>query len=95
MAINEVRGANDFKLIHAQGKTCVENPVIDELFDVPFDNTIKIRRIVEMRMWEEIETKVGDEYRYSYQRIWSTKLVNSSHYNNQQYQNPTVFPFES
>jgi hypothetical protein len=69
VAINEVRGANDFKLIHAQGKTCVENPVIDELFDVPFDNTIKIRRIVEMRMWEETWAEAFERKQLSVESI--------------------------
>ena len=48
VAINELRKANNFKLVHAKGRAITHSKLEDERFELGFEDTVKLRRKVEM-----------------------------------------------
>ena len=94
IAINEVRGANDLKLIHATGKTVTHTPLSDESFGIHLDQTIKLKRTVEMEQWVEVQHERDNGHiDFSYRKEWSENLLDSSQFREKNmHTNPTEFP---
>ena len=89
------------KLVHLSGQAKSEETLQDVEFGLS-THAIQLRRHVEMFQWEEkqeehSEKQLGGservETRYSYQKTWLGQLINSSHFNQAQYQNPRSMPF--
>lgn len=92
---------NEDKLVHLQGDATTQDYLIDTDFNISY-NAIKLKRIVEMYQWVEIEEKEtitrGDETEtkitYRYEKQWSDKEINSSNFNTSGYYNPS-FKYKS
>lgn len=103
VASDTVASANDGKLVHMTGKAVTDAVLKDDLFGVA-DQAIKLRRAVEMYQWKETvrtETrkKVGGgkvrTKHYSYSRVWSDDVINSSRFKQAGHENPGRMPFDS
>jgi hypothetical protein len=99
------------KLIHVTGPLSTTDTLMDPIFGVGFDenstdSALKLSRDVEMYQWressttEKIKTSTGGtrtETTYSYNKVWSSSLISSASFKNQQQleerYNPSVFPF--
>lgn len=58
-------------------------------------DSIKLIRSVEMFQWEESSDSDGGSDAYTYAKVWSDVLIDSSDFNNRYYDNPTVMLYES
>jgi|GEM_PF-230440 len=91
-------------LIHINGKADTTDILKDDLFGVK-ENALKIRRTVKMYQWEEntssrSEKSIGGgkktEKTYSYNKVWSADLINSTNFKQSlEYPNPTTMPVKS
>ena len=99
MPINEVRKANNFKLIHARGTAVTQGKLEDERFELGFENVVKLRRKVEMLQWFEVEKtdEAIDEAstRYKYEKRWSQSHNESEGFFDDTYKNPPSMPIET
>lgn len=101
---NKVDHKNNDALVHIHGQTSTNEELNDIVFGVKV-NAIKLRRNVQMYQWiesteEENKKKFGiipsKAKNYTYNKIWSEKLIDSSKFNNpEEYKNPTFMPFHS
>lgn len=95
---------NDNRLIHFTAE--ISSPganLTDPVFDI-VSTDLKLQRATEMYQWEESKTteernKVGGGTetitRYSYQKTWSSSLIDSSSFReSRNHENPSFFPFE-
>jgi hypothetical protein len=51
--IDNVEDCNNYKLVHASGRCSTKEKVSDERFNIIKDDTIKIKRVVEVFQWVE------------------------------------------
>ncbi len=104
VSIESVDQLNDGKLVHLIGKAETDAILSDPIFAVS-ENAIHLRRQVEMFQWQEnvksdTKNKVGGGTEttktYSYEKVWSSKLINSSEFKKaQEPPNPEAIPFSS
>ncbi len=95
---------NDNKVIYFTGDMTVAEPLQDSLLGIS-TKAIKLERNVKMYQWEEDvqekkEKQLGGSERhvrtYSYHRIWSSKLIDSSAFKETEgHINPTIMPISS
>ena len=72
---------NEGKLIATKGKLLNQETMNDETFKVSI-KTPKLVRTVEVYQWEEEEnTDENDNKTYSYNKVWSSSLIDSSKFN--------------
>ena len=94
---------NDGKLIHVAGpiSDVSEITLEDEAFAVSVKGSVKLKRLVEMLQWKEIQTKrrkkvskkdTKDTTRFSYIQVWSDKYINSKQFQDPSYRNPPFLP---
>ena len=74
---------DNFKLIHSSGTTKTDEPTQDERFSVSINDSMKVKRLVEMYQWieEQQDNGEGEETTYNYTQEWSSSHINSSDYN--------------
>ena len=85
---------NEGKLIATNGKLLNEETMNDETFKVSL-KTPKLVRTVEVYQWEEEEnTDENDNKTYSYNKVWSSSLIDSSKFNKSGHDNPTVKQYQ-
>ena len=98
-----VNPGNEGKLIHISGPAKPGGPVTDSEFGVSQD-ALRLKRSVEMYQWrEKRETQTtknlgGSETTkttYSYEKVWSDRLINSTAFHRPSYGNPAAMPFVS
>lgn len=99
-----INSQNNLKVVYLNGLATTKDQLKDSLLDVSV-NAINLNRQVEMYQWEEkTETKTesqmgGSEKQtktYSYNKIWSSSLINSAQFKNPQgHQNPESMPIQS
>jgi len=94
---------NEGKLIHVCGEAVTNDVLNEDFFGVSL-NALKLSRVVEAYQWEEeSETKTertsgGGEKKtttYSYRKVWSSELIDSSRFKESGHDNPTGLPVES
>ncbi|CAB9515392.1 Transmembrane protein 43 [Seminavis robusta] len=85
----------DRELVHVKGKLLSESMVYDNLFGIRVRG-LKLERSVEMLQWVESERegKEGESKKYSYSKEWRSKVVDSSKFHQQGYNNPHWMRFE-
>jgi hypothetical protein len=98
IAEDRVDPANEGKLVHLTGMTATKDILEDGEFGIAA-NAIKLKRTVQMYQWKENKSteerkKLGggttSETTYSYQKVWSDNIIDSSHFKRpQEYVNPT------
>lgn len=95
---------NNLKAIYLSGLATTKDTLTDTVLGIN-ENAISLTRKVEMYQWKEtIETKTekqlgGSEKQiktYSYNKIWSASLIDSSKFKDQEgHQNPATMPLSS
>jgi hypothetical protein len=58
---NDPQEDNMYKLIHVRGETSTQSQTADEMFGLVYDDTLKIKRTVEVFQWIEKVTSNGEE----------------------------------
>ena len=89
--------ANNFKLVHLQGKTVNETEIVDNEFGVSVENSYRLKRVVEVYQWHETVRTENDKKKYEYSKGWYSHPIDSSHFHDQSgHQNPsTSWPVRS
>jgi hypothetical protein len=93
---DSIEPGNEGKLVHFEGNATGEK-LTDPLFNASGD-AIHLMRVVEMYQWKETE-KVGTQTNnigggqtsrktYTYDKVWSRGLIDSSNFNKKEYVNP-------
>lgn len=95
---------NNLKVVYLNGLATTKNTLSDPMFDISV-TAIALFRNVEMYQWKEtVETKkesqIGGSEKeiktYSYNKIWSEKLIDSSNFKTpKEHQNPSAMPIHS
>ena len=79
---------NDGKLIATNGKLLNEEILVDETFNVRVKTPL-MKRIVEIYQWEEDSSTDDDgNTTYSYDKKWSSDIIDSGDFHNKKYENP-------
>ena len=88
---------NDGKLVATKGKINIDEAT--ELKDDTFGinvKAVKMKRTVEMYQWQETcTTDDNDKTTCTYEKVWESKLLDSSDYKESGHTNPTDMPYES
>lgn len=101
---DEIDTANDGKLIHLTGQATTDETLTDQQFAISVPKALRLRRSVEMYQWQQDEKKEkrkklggGEETvtTYTYQKVWSSSLIDSSEFKEEAHDNPTGMPFEA
>ena len=93
---DKVEAKNDGKLIATKGK--IDSDSLDELKDDTFKisvKAVKMRRNVEMYQWKEECTEENEKTKCTYEKVWDSKLLDSSEYKESGHENPTSMLYES
>lgn len=90
----KINESNEGKLIATNGKIINEKEMYDETFDVNVKSPL-LKRIVEVYQWEEESKTENDVTTYSYKKVWSSNLIDSSNFNDKNYINPTTKPYNN
>ena len=96
------------KLVLIHGNASTTNILVDTIFNQKIDNSLSLKRKVEMYQWEETKHKhshttgSGKHKRthttttYSYDKRWREYLINSSHFHKKsEHENPKVMYHQS
>lgn len=92
----QVNAENDNKLVHLSGFADTNETLVDKEFGVS-ENALKLRREVQLYQWQENksskkEKKLGGGEKtvttYSYEKVWSDSLIDSSMFHKPGYDNP-------
>jgi len=85
---------NDGKLVATNGKLINEAELVDETFNVKVKTPL-MKRIVEVYQWEEDSSTDDDgNTTYSYDKKWSSDIIDSSDFHNKKYENPKTKLYE-
>ena len=105
VSVSEIDPANNGKLVHASGLVTSQELLKDPIFGQEENGALMLTRHVEMFQWREKtstekEKEIGGSEktitRYSYDKTWSTQLVDSSQFKRPEgHNNPTTMPFSS
>ena len=98
-----VEKANEGKLVHVSGLATSKETLADPRFEtISVTNSLKLERRVEMYQWKETEhTETQSGYqggsshrytKYSYDKKWSSKLIDSSQFHESGHDNPRSMP---
>ena len=86
---------NEGKVVCVSGKLQIlSGEVKDTTFSLSL-NTTQIYRKVEMYQWEEEEKNSDDRTEYTYKKVWSEKIIDSSKFYDASYQNPYTMRYTS
>jgi hypothetical protein len=95
---------NDGKLVHLTGRATTASVLSDRSFGVN-ESALKLKRVVEMYQWKEVKktetiNNIGGsqtkQTTYSYHKVWSSSLVNSSRFGQPQgHENPAKLPYDN
>ena len=91
---------HNYELVHADGEVSTDKPAIDERFNVVKENTVKIRRTVQVLQWvENSEQRENQEPRYFYEKEWLEHIVNQNTFREPQQcfgpSNPVTWPCDN
>ncbi len=99
-----INNQNNLKVVYFSSLATTNDKLVDSLLGITV-TAINLHRKVEMYQWQEkIETKTekqigGSEKQirtYTYNKIWSDHLINSSQFHDQDgHQNPSTMPIQS
>ncbi len=102
-SVESVDPNQDGELVHISGQLETNDLLQDETFGISFTG-IKLKRTAEMYQWSEsadssTKTKIGGgtetTTEYSYSKVWSANLNDSSSFNDQGYDNPAGMRYET
>jgi hypothetical protein len=83
ISVEDPNEENNFELVHAKGLVSTSAPVVDSVFALEQENTIKIQRIVEVYQWRETKhtRKIDsdeEEITYKHSKEWSSTKINQN-----------------
>ena len=91
---DKVDPQNEGKLIATNGKVTNEQELSDSLFNITVKTPL-LKRVVEVYQWEEnSETDSDGDTTYTYKKVWSDNLIDSSSFNKSGYTNPTTKEYD-
>ena len=86
---------NEGKLVATNGAVVLSGEAVDSVFGIKF-NTAHLVRTVEMFQWkEESHTDDNDKTTYSYKKVWSSSLIDSSEFKEGGHSNPANMTYKS
>ena len=94
---DKVDSKNEGKLIATKGKLNIDSSseLKDDIFGISV-SAVKMKRNVEMYQWEEnCKTDENDKTTCTYDKVWESKLLDSSEYSQSGHSNPTSMLYES
>lgn len=100
---DKIQAANEGKLVHVSGMLATDDTLTDSQFGITLKG-IKLSRKVEMFQWKEksstkSEKQLGGSVKkttvYTYEKGWSSSVIDSSGFKEAGHNNPGAFPFES
>ena len=100
---DKVLPENEGKLIHVSGMLTTNDTLADAVFGISIKG-IRLERSVEMYQWKEksstkSEKQLGGSVKkttvYTYEKGWSSSVIDSSEFKEAGHTNPGAFPFES
>ena len=100
---DKILPANEGKLVHVSGMLATDDTLTDSQFGITLKG-IKLNRKVEMFQWKEktstkSEKQLGGSVKkttvYTYEKGWSSSVIDSSGFKEAGHNNPGAFPFES
>ena len=103
VSADKIQPENEGKLVHVSGKLTVGDTLTDPLTGISIKG-VRLERHVEMFQWKEhssskSEKKLGGGVKkttvYTYEKGWSSSLIDSTEFKEQGHNNPAAFPFES
>ena len=71
---------HNFELVHTTGLLETKIQVGDSDIDYFKDNTVKLRRDVEVYQWFETEVTEGEQKIYSHDKKWTNQKINQSQF---------------
>ncbi|MDI9819545.1 MULTISPECIES: TMEM43 family protein [unclassified Legionella] len=98
-----VNPQNDLRVVYLTGVATTQDHLVDQLLGLSV-NAISLIRKVEMYQWKEeaksrTEPQMGGSEKqvtsYSYKKVWSTTLIDSSSFNQPAHENPAAMPAQS
>ncbi len=98
VAADSISEVNEGAVVHVTGKAETSSVLKDPLFEVEA-NAIRLRRIVEMYQWQEnVRAKTTKNTggssdtvtEYSYEKVWSERVIDSSEFKESGHENPKV-----
>ena len=85
---NAINPANEGKLIATHGPVINEQELKDETFGITVKTPL-LKRIVEVYQWKEVEHQDEDDNTtYTYEKVWSSDLIDSDGFNESGHTNP-------
>ena len=90
---DKIDSANEGKLVATSGKLINEQELTDTVFNVTVKTPL-LRRNVEIYQWEEESHEEDDNTTYTYKKVWSSDLIDSSNFNKKGYDNPTTKQYD-
>ena len=91
---DSVNSKNEGKLIATSGKLINEKELTDSKFGVTIKTPVMIR-YVEMYQWKEnSHTDDNDNTTYTYEKVWSNDIIDSSEFHESNHHNPTQKLYE-
>ena len=100
---DKIQPSNEGKLVHVSGMLTTDDTLADSQFGITLKG-IKLTRKVEMFQWKEktstkSEKQLGGSVKkttvYTYEKDWSSSVIDSSRFKEAGHNNPGAFPFES
>lgn len=77
-------------VVHLTGYADTDETLSDMDFNITLPKTILLRRSVEIYQWEERSEEREDTTYYTYRKVWSNRLIDSSDFMEEGHDNPTV-----
>lgn len=95
-SVSPINKANDGTLVALNGKLSYENEYLyDSVFGVySGKKTYKMKRLVEMYQWKE-ENGSDNNDKHRYKKVWSSRMINSSLFEDETYENPSSIPYDN
>ncbi len=91
---DKVDSKNEGKLIATSGDLINEQEMFDETFNVKAKTPI-MKRIVEVYQWEEDSTTDDEGHTtYTYDKKWSSRIIDSGNFHDKKKVNPKTKPYE-
>lgn len=85
------------QLVHCFGNVNIDNQKLkDDEFSFEVEDSIRLKRIVEICQWERMITggALGTGKTYSFKKLWSHELIDSSEWEDPEHVNPIEIPME-
>ena len=103
VSAEKVQSENEGKLIHVSGMLATDDTLVDPVLGITIKG-IRLKREVEMYQWKEksstkSEKQLGGSVKkttvYTYEKCWSSSLIDSSSFREAGHNNPAAFPLPS